>query len=73
MDNQERQKLEDELAETRRALWSMKAQHKAVRQEYGSELCAGDVLKKEQLLQDEINELEAKLNIDGKAEETSQV
>ena len=45
------------LEELEKRLENMKTYHKSVWNEYGSELCAGDMLRKEKEIMDEIKEL----------------
>lgn len=49
----------EKIESLERALDNMKSLHLKMAKEYGSELCAGDMLKQEAKLQEEIDELKA--------------
>lgn len=52
--------LREEIENAEKALSNMKALHKAVWEEHGSNLCSGELIAKEKELEDEIKKLKKK-------------
>lgn len=55
------QNIELQIKEKEQALTSMRSYHMSLWNDYGSELCAGDMVKQERKLQEEIDELKKQL------------
>ena len=58
--------LREEIENAEKALSNMKALHKAVWEEHGSNLCSGELIAKEKELENEINELKKKYDRESK-------